>query len=551
MSILKSPSGTTVYQKDENPESSFRVFDLGQNLYLYGEIAYDKENLTTYCSRAVQIMFKNSELTEIEAKKVGEFVNEFFTHAFLYSLGEEQLTEVYKRAPDDDFKDFTYRPNQIMKTNFLKGDQLQKYDLDRINNVSEEQSKNFKVISVLEFLPDGSGGVYREFGGVCYKNIFLDYFEMNYGDKEKVLAALDVEDEAGEIDIEKILQEEETYSRKFIETGERVLRQRGMSSGFLEPELEVLYEGELLDRRIKGEGVQRVGNICVMAGRFQSSLVLEEGSLTLFASETKLIGKFEGGKLCDENGRIEFLNKESTVADYYEGNVVDSKPHGKGKVVFVPAYERVYEGDFVQGIMDGFGKTTFGSGDVVLGEMKNDLVDGEGQIVRANGDAYRGRVLQIGKNSFEFEIEGRVVRGEGSVEEGVFRLDLRRDVGGDGGIGGIGGQSGGSSGFDGVAKMVAFGGFWTRGLLASPPVGGSLALSGVQLSPVIFDMSLFRNSVLEIKKLCLANFLASQNPARRLRTPNFISPQFSLKIIGRSKLLTSRQALFNLFKKLR
>jgi len=46
----------------------------------------------------------------------------------------------------------------------------------------------------------------------------------------------------------------------------------------------------------------------------------------------------------------------------YEGEILDGKPHGKGKCIIKPVYENEgddeYEGDFVNGKLHGKGKYT-------------------------------------------------------------------------------------------------------------------------------------------------------------------------------------------------
>jgi len=51
----------------------------------------------------------------------------------------------------------------------------------------------------------------------------------------------------------------------------------------------------------------------------------------------------------------------------FEGDVVDGKPHGKGKYIFAHddfagAYNDVYDGDFVKGEFSGYGKMTYTNG---------------------------------------------------------------------------------------------------------------------------------------------------------------------------------------------
>merc|ERR1712072_1647430 len=58
---------------------------------------------------------------------------------------------------------------------------------------------------------------------------------------------------------------------------------------------------------------------------------------------------------------------------------------GKGKYSYKED-EGVYEGNWVDGIKQGAGKYTFGSGDVFTGTYENNVRHGEGKLVKADGE---------------------------------------------------------------------------------------------------------------------------------------------------------------------
>ena len=391
-----------------------------------------------------------------------------------------------------------------------------------------------------------------------YNASYLDYFDMSYGQKYGALAALDIEDEAGELDMEKIHLESEVYTRNLEQTGTLGLRQNGIVISLPGAARQFSYKGELQDGQIIGEGAASLdGNSIEMTGRFIGHLRLAERSLTNFKNGTKYTGKFEGTGSKDLNGRVDYL--DSRFFDYYEGNVEHGGPHGKGKMVFVPELGRVYEGDINRHRIEGFGKLTFDSGDVVTGDFKDHLVDGEGELVRANGDVYSGRIKQEGADSFEFEIEGRLVRADGSVEEGVFRVDLKDGEDGDGGVGGTGGgsggDSGGSSGFDSDAKMTAFGGLWSWippgwGLLTSPALSGTFGVFQFDRAPMRFDFNILRPPSIEFRTTDFDDVLVQRSTLNLMRTPDSHHSTRGLNAMRKLKVLPSRQALFRFFKNL-
>ncbi len=113
--------------------------------------------------------------------------------------------------------------------------------------------------------------------------------------------------------------------------------------------------------------------------------------------------------------------------DFYEGTVLNGKPHGKGKMTYAKddAYERVsYEGDWVNGNCHGKGKMTFANGDVYEGDFKDDKRHGKGKYTFASGNVYEGDFID-GK----FHGKGKYTFASGAVYEGDFKDDKRTGKG--------------------------------------------------------------------------------------------------------------------------
>ena len=125
----------------------------------------------------------------------------------------------------------------------------------------------------------------------------------------------------------------------------------------------------------------------------------------------------------------------------YEGNWVNSKPHGKGKSTFLEGYNEgsVYEGDYIEGKKNtgklivkkggfvyegsftddryhGKGKMTFSNGNVYEGDFKNGTGRGKGKMTYANGDVYEGDV-----DFFEPEGKGKMIYANSKVVEGKWK----------------------------------------------------------------------------------------------------------------------------------
>jgi len=117
----------------------------------------------------------------------------------------------------------------------------------------------------------------------------------------------------------------------------------------------------------------------------------------------------------------------------YEGDMVNGKPHGKGKLIFYDksGNEAVYEGDFIDGKLHGKGKYTDKWG-VYEGDFANDNKNGKGKLTYADGNIYEGDFMDgwpHGKGKAIYP-DGTVL--EGNWKEGEFvrkwpRMDLKEN----------------------------------------------------------------------------------------------------------------------------
>lgn len=75
-----------------------------------------------------------------------------------------------------------------------------------------------------------------------------------------------------------------------------------------------------------------------------------------------------------------------------------------------------YEGEILNGLLNGKGKYTWANGDVYEGDFSNNLMHGKGKIVYVNGNIYEGDFVN-GK----YEGHGKLIYADGRVEEGSFK----------------------------------------------------------------------------------------------------------------------------------
>lgn len=91
----------------------------------------------------------------------------------------------------------------------------------------------------------------------------------------------------------------------------------------------------------------------------------------------------------------DFKNKKSTIKEkmktikgnVYEGDFVNGEANGKGKMTYP---DGIYEGDFVNGKSHGKGKMTYFNGDVCEGDFANGEANGKGKMTDSHGNIYEG-----------------------------------------------------------------------------------------------------------------------------------------------------------------
>ncbi len=104
-------------------------------------------------------------------------------------------------------------------------------------------------------------------------------------------------------------------------------------------------------------------------------------------------------KLDLETGAIR--SKITYEGGIYEGEVVNGKPHGQGKLLYslnnVSNYVS-YEGDWFDGEKQGKGTMIWKNGDKYVGNWKNNKQDGQGNYYWADGSIYNGNWEDSKKN---------------------------------------------------------------------------------------------------------------------------------------------------------
>ena len=172
-----------------------------------------------------------------------------------------------------------------------------------------------------------------------------------------------------------------------------------------DPERISIYEGDV---NIKNErhGFGRLTTVkCVYLGEWRN------GQFTGWGRETRRSGKVYEGKYIDGliQGKGILTNNKGTsyVGDFknskrhgkgildthkvhYEGEFKDDKLSGKGRITF-KLEGHIYEGDFDNNEINGFGTFKWKNGDSYTGNMLNGKMHGNGKYTYNNGVVYEGR----------------------------------------------------------------------------------------------------------------------------------------------------------------
>ena len=124
-----------------------------------------------------------------------------------------------------------------------------------------------------------------------------------------------------------------------------------------------LYKGDVVQGIIDGNGEYTTANQQHYVGQFADNTMNGVGTLT--SKEGTWTGTFNDGML--EYGHFE-ANDQLLV---YDGQFKDFSFHGQGTVIFLEDGSK-YEGEFNEGVKNGWGTYTYADGTKLSGEWRND-----------------------------------------------------------------------------------------------------------------------------------------------------------------------------------
>lgn len=135
-----------------------------------------------------------------------------------------------------------------------------------------------------------------------------------------------------------------------------------------------------------------------------------------------LLGLVSGKFIFERWGLLDYQVvevKELRFADsgVYQGTVEDGMANGKGDLTWGSGDQ--YEGQFKDGLMHGHGTIVLADGSIYTGDFKEGLEHGQGHIVYSNGGEYQGEFVKG-----NMEGKGTYTAGNGMVYKGDFKKSL-------------------------------------------------------------------------------------------------------------------------------
>ncbi len=173
----------------------------------------------------------------------------------------------------------------------------------------------------------------------------------------------------------------------------------------------VIYEGELEDGKMHGQGRITFPDGAIYEGKFEDDKMQGQGTIT-FPNRVIYEGKFEDDKMQDQ-GILKFPN-----GAIYEGELKDSKQHGQGTITFPNGSK--YEGGWENGKMHGQGTLISPSGEITAtGKYCDDLLRELQSVTMTKGDK---------RHFFEYKDDKLFYTSPGSTESIAIGLKTNKRI---------------------------------------------------------------------------------------------------------------------------
>ena len=222
-------------------------------------------------------------------------------------------------------------------------------------------------------------------------------------------------------EVNKILTEMNVITSYDIEFPPDILTQNiGKNSGLKHEEINYsngdTYQGTL-NKNNKKEGYGTYTN----KNGFKYKAIWKDDKITDYGIFIDPEGNYIKGTIVKgEINKGEMLIKNKFK---YIGDVVNNIPNNKG-IIYNFSGKYIYEGDFINGVMEGDGIIKYSDGTYYEGQFRNDKYQGKGKIVFKNGGSYEGDF-----NNNLIHGKGKYIYPGGKIYEGDFQNGMKHGFG--------------------------------------------------------------------------------------------------------------------------
>ena len=138
------------------------------------------------------------------------------------------------------------------------------------------------------------------------------------------------------------------------------------------------------------------------------------GSGTLSSPDNKYLynGEWKDGL---KHGQGQLITETIKYSGKFENDLFSGN-----KGILCDQKGNIYEGDFLNGKFEGYGHYTMSNGDNYIGEFKNGLFDGKGQLTDKSGNVFDGHFSKGRKEGFGLIITNKGEKIEGKCKDGIF-----------------------------------------------------------------------------------------------------------------------------------
>ena len=147
---------------------------------------------------------------------------------------------------------------------------------------------------------------------------------------------------------------------------------------------------------------------------------LYEGFGTLSSLDNKYLysGEWKEGL---KQGKGQLITEKIKYSGKFENDTFN------GKGILCDEKGNIYEGDFVNGKFEGYGRYKMTNGDNYIGEFKNGYFEGKGQITDKKGNVFSGDFIKGHKDG-----NGLIVTNQGEIIKGKYKngvyLQIKNDI---------------------------------------------------------------------------------------------------------------------------